>query len=184
MHALTHMQAPTKTDIDRELERYREGITLLRSVCADLTEEQLRERPIEGRWSMLECVCHIADFEPILAYRMKSMLAFDLPELVGIDETEYGKALHYQKRNAENELAVFESTRRQMLSIFKELSPDQFVRKGRHTELGRISVWTYLLASSGHVEHHMHFMNEKRVAFGFTSVPCRASTGYPAKGDA
>ena len=156
---------------------------MLSTVCAGLTPAQLGAHPVPGRWSMLECVCHIADFEPILAYRMKSMLAFDSPEVVGIDETEYGKALHYRKRDVEAELDVFGSTRTQMLRIFENLRPDDFVRTGRHTELGRIAVWTYMQASSGHVEHHMKFMNEKRVAFGLAAIPCAESRDYPARGD-
>lgn len=180
---LVRMNTPGSQEISAEIERYRGGIAALRAVCADLTTDQLSARPVAGRWSLLECLCHIADFEPILAYRMKSMLAFENPELVGIDETEYGKALRYQERDAQTELAVFSSTREQMLGILQHLRPEEFVRTGRHTELGNITVWTYVRASSGHVEHHMRFMNEKRVAFGHSAIPCPESRDYPARGE-
>ena len=42
---------------------------LLRNAVAGMTREQLVARPVPGRWSTLEVVCHVADFEPILADR-------------------------------------------------------------------------------------------------------------------
>ncbi len=176
------MTAPTPSEISRELDRYEGGIALLSDVCAGLSAKQATERPVAGRWSMLECMCHIADFEPIIAYRTKSMLAFEEPELVGIDETEYGRGLHYQKRDLTTELDVFVSTRKQLLRILNYAAPADFARTGRHTELGTINIWTYLLAASGHVEHHMRFMNEKRRAFGLAEIPCAQSRDYPARG--
>ena len=43
----------------------------MRRAVSGMTPEQLLARPIPGRWSTLEVVCHLADFEPIYADRMK-----------------------------------------------------------------------------------------------------------------
>ena len=44
---------------------------MLREAVAGLSTEQVRARPVPGKWSTLEVVCHLADFEPIYADRMK-----------------------------------------------------------------------------------------------------------------
>lgn len=168
-------------DIQTELIRYEGGMQTLRDAVSDLSPDQCHARPVAGKWSMLECVCHLADFEPIIAYRIKSMLAFDRPELVGIDESTYGNALHYSRRSIQNEVEVFVTTRLQLLEILRAAGSDDFARRGRHTELGEISVMSYLRSASGHIEHHMRFMNDKRVAFGLAAVACAESRDYPAR---
>ncbi|HSQ55470.1 MAG TPA: DinB family protein, partial [Gemmata sp.] len=40
------------------------GPAELRKAVAGMNREQLIARPIAGRWSTLEVVCHIADFDP------------------------------------------------------------------------------------------------------------------------
>jgi hypothetical protein len=50
---------------------YETGIEELRVAVAGMTDEQLRSRPVAGKWSALEVVCHIADCEQFFADRMK-----------------------------------------------------------------------------------------------------------------
>lgn len=54
---------------------YERGIDRLRAAVADLTDAQLLSRPIPGKWSILEVICHIADCEQFFADRMKRTLA-------------------------------------------------------------------------------------------------------------
>jgi hypothetical protein len=42
---------------------YESGPRRLRDAVAGLNPAQLRARPVEGRWSALEVVCHLADCE-------------------------------------------------------------------------------------------------------------------------
>ena len=64
------------------IDEYLAGPVLLRQVVAGMTPEQLRARPIAGKWSTLEVVCHIAEYEPIYADRMKRVIALNDPELL------------------------------------------------------------------------------------------------------
>ena len=67
------------------IETYLAGPRDLRAAIDGLSREQLISRPIPGKWSILEVVCHLADFDPILADRMKRIIAEDQPKLVGAD---------------------------------------------------------------------------------------------------
>ena len=46
-----------------------------------MTQEQLIARPIPGKWSTLEVVCHLADFEIVYADRIKRVIAENEPTL-------------------------------------------------------------------------------------------------------
>ena len=41
---------------------YEHGVEELRVAVTGMTGEQLRSRPVPGKWSTLEVVCHIADW--------------------------------------------------------------------------------------------------------------------------
>src|SRR5262245_60956169 len=116
------------------LEHYLAGVDMLRQAVAGMTQSQLLARPIPGKWSTLECVCHIADFDPILADRMKRIIALDRPQLIGADENRFAAVLAYQQRDVEEELAIIAATRSQMAKILRQQSDDVLHRVGLHTE--------------------------------------------------
>ena len=89
-----------------------------------MTREQLLARPVAGKWSTLEVVCHLADFDPILADRMKRVIAEDPAVAPGADENRFAAALAYHDRDLEEELAIIEHTRSQMAHILRKLPDD------------------------------------------------------------
>src|SRR5438874_13617015 len=99
------------------IEAYLNGIQFLRQAVAGMTREQLTARPVPGKASTLEVVCHLADFDPILADRMKRVLALEKPPLIGADENLFVKALAYHDRDLEEELRIVELTRSQFAKV-------------------------------------------------------------------
>ena len=75
---------------------YEQGVEELRLAVAGMTVEQLRSRPVAGRRSTLEVVCHIADCEQFFADRLKRTVALDRPLLLGVDGSRYPEPLRYQ----------------------------------------------------------------------------------------
>ena len=68
---------------DDLISAYDAGPQKLRDAVAGLSAEQLRARPVEGRWSTLEVVCHLADCEQFFADRLKRTIATERPLLLG-----------------------------------------------------------------------------------------------------
>ena len=62
---------------------YEQGVEELRSAVAGMTVAQLCSRPVAGKWSTLEVVCHLADCEQFFADRMKRTVAMERPLLLG-----------------------------------------------------------------------------------------------------
>lgn len=149
-------------------DQYLAGVAQLRAAVAGMTREQLVARPVAGKWSTLEVVCHIADFEPILAERMKRIIALsaDVPLLLAADENLFVKELKYHERDVEEELAVVEATRRQMARIIRGLRPEQFQLTGNHNKKGLQTLEKVIVTATNHITQHLPFVAEKRKALG------------------
>jgi hypothetical protein len=151
------------------IDAYLAGPQELRRAVAGMTREQVLARPVPGKWSTLEVVCHLADFEPVYADRMKRVIALDRPTLLGADESRFAAALAYQGRDLEEELAIIEHTRRQMARILSAVGPEVLARVGVHNERGPQSLEKLLTTITGHIPHHARFIAEKRKALGLKS---------------
>jgi hypothetical protein len=148
------------------IESYLAGPKALRQAVRGLSREQLQARPVPGKWSTLEVVCHLADFDPILADRMKRVIAEDQPQLLGASEVKFAAALAYHQRDVEEELTIIESTRRQMARILRNLPADALQRVGIHNERGPLTLERLVTTATGHIPHHVKFIEEKRKALG------------------
>jgi GNAT superfamily N-acetyltransferase/uncharacterized damage-inducible protein DinB len=149
---------------------YEAGPELLRVAVAGITAEELRLRPVAGRWSTLEVVCHVCDSEQFFADRLKRTLALDRPLLVAAEPQPYVEAVHYHGRDSEEELALVTLTRRQVVRILK-LVPDQaWQRTAVHTEGGLVTLRQLVLHATRHLKHHVSFIEQKRQALAATGA--------------
>src|SRR5215470_14689416 len=126
---------------DALIEQYLAGPGLLRRAVSAMTRDQLLARPIPGKWSTQEVACHLADYEPIYADRMKRVIALKEPEL-----------------------AIIELTRKQMARILRALKPEDFQRQGGHSRDGVLTLEVLLQRITAHIPHHVRFIEEKRRA--------------------
>jgi len=148
---------------------YLSGIDAVRRAVAGMTAEQLRARPIHGKWNTLEVVCHIADFELIDAVRITQTLAEDRPVIFDIDERRLAATLAYHQREANEELAVIEATRRHVARILGAQSDSVLARQSTFRIGERSDVRTlerHLVLATEHIPHHVRFILEKRRALG------------------
>ena len=155
---------PTPSEL---ADQYLAGAAALRKAVAGMTREQLVARPIPGKWSTLEVVAHIADFDPILAERMKRIIALgEVPLLLAADENQFLKAFNYHDRDAEEELTLIETTRKQMARIIRALKPEQLQLTGCHNLRGLLTLEKVIQTAANHLPHHLPFIAEKRKALG------------------
>ncbi len=148
------------------IDDYFAGVKTLLNAVASMSPDQLKARPISGKWSTLEVVCHLSDFEPIMADRMKRVLSHDNPSLLGADENRFAASLAYHDRDLEEELAVVAATRMQLARILRAQPAAAFQRVGLHNERGPRTVEQLLTGAINHINHHVGFIAEKRRALG------------------
>jgi DinB superfamily len=148
------------------IDQYLAGSDILGRSIKSMSDEQLDAKPIPGKWSTRQVVCHIVDFEPIYADRMKRVIAENCPTFFGGDPDIFAAGLAYDHRPVGTELELLTAVRAQMATILRELKAEDFQRTGNHSEAGTLSLETLLQRITGHVPHHVTFIDEKRKALG------------------
>src|SRR5262245_27404077 len=146
---------------------YLSGIDMVRRAVAGMTPEQLHARPLPGKWSTFEVVCHIAVFELIDAVRITRTLAEDRPVIFDVDENRLAAALAYHQRDLNEELAVIDATRRHVARILASQSDSVLARQsafriGERSETRTLE--RHLTLAAEHIPHHVPFILEKRRA--------------------
>lgn len=146
---------------DELLQQYERGPELLRNAVLRVSADQWQKHPIPGKWSIQQVVCHLADFEPIFADRMKRVLVEDNPTLFGGDPDIFAAGLQYESRSIQDELQLIALVRSQMARILRQTEIEDFQRTGVHTEAGPLTLETLLEKSTRHIQHHLPFIEEK-----------------------
>ena len=153
-----------------QIDAYLDGPKHLRRVVADLLPDQLKARPIAGKWSTLEVVCHLVDSEQAWCHRMKRVVAEDKPLLIGYDETRFTATLNYHARDVSSELVLLEAMREQMALLLRELPDATWARTAIHNERGLMTLEEMLRAEIEHIPHHINQIIEKRRALGLRPI--------------
>src|SRR5205823_1638660 len=104
--------------------------------------------------------------DPILADRIKRVIAEERPMLIGADENHFAAALAYHDRDLDEELTILEKTRSQLARILRKLPAEALQRVGIHNERGPLTLEQLLASAIKHVPHHLEFVKEKRKALG------------------
>lgn len=145
---------------------YERQILDVESLIAGMSLEQYRARPVHGKWSTLELLCHLADSEQVWADRIKRTIALPNALLLAYDEMLYVSALAYEQREPAEEAAVIRATRVQTARILRSIAQDAWERKAVHSERGITSVRDIVRTAIGHTYHHLPFLVAKRAAMG------------------
>jgi len=148
---------------------YERGIEDLRTAVAGLTPEQIRARPIPGRWSTLEVVAHIADTEIFFTDRIERTIAMDRPLLMSVDERPYPERLKYELFDFAEQLDLFTALRRHLIRILRLQPPEAWQRVAVHSESGIVTLRQLVFQSVRHLRHHLPFIAEKRAALSAQS---------------
>jgi DinB family protein len=142
------------TDLRKKLiDQYKDGYRVVAEALAGATAEDLDARPAPGKWTAREVVHHLADSEMTSAIRLRLLLAVDNPAILGYDQDEFARRLHYD-RPIEASLDAFKASRRTTAEILDCMSEDEWRREGTHNEHGRYTIERWLEIYSTHAHKH------------------------------
>ena len=148
------------------LDAYLGGPDRLRSAVTGLSREQLISRPIAGRCSVLEVVCHLVDTDANIAHRIKRVLSEERPVFDRVKPDLMVAALAYHDREVEEEVRLFDLGRRQIARILKASRSEAWERIGIVGDRGDRTVAQMMNGAVEHLAHHLGFVIEKRRAMG------------------
>jgi hypothetical protein len=133
--------------------QYRSGYQEVVDALAGADDASLDKRPGPGTWSAREIVHHLADSEMTSAIRLRRLLAEDNPTIVGYDQEEFARRLHYDRPIAAS-LEAFRWARESSAEILDRLSEAEWSRAGTHSETGPYSVTRWLEIYAEHARGH------------------------------
>jgi hypothetical protein len=145
---------------------YREGPRLLREAVAGMDGEALRARPIAGKMSSLEVLCHIVDSDQFMCDRVKRTIATQKPLIMGVESADYPGPLSYDERDPELDLRLLEVQREQLAADLDRLAAEVWARTAVHSENGLQTLREIFHHAVEHLEGHVVAIAEKRRALG------------------
>ena len=135
------------------IDQYKDGYRIIAEAVAGAPDDELDGRPAPGKWSAREIVHHLADSEMTGAVRLRVLLATDNARVVGYDQDEYARRLHYD-RPIEASLEVLKAVRRSTGELLDRMSDADWARQGTHTEHGAFGVERWLEIYAPHAHRH------------------------------
>src|SRR5919199_2985530 len=135
------------------IEQYKDGYRVVAEALTGAKDEELDARPAPDKWSAREVVHHLADSEMTAAIRARLLIAVDRPQIVGFDQDEFARKLHYD-RPIEASLDAFKAARRTTAELLERLTEAEWLREGTHTEHGRYTLERWLEIYSTHAHKH------------------------------
>lgn len=120
-----------------------------------LSHAQLHAPTHPGRFSPLEVIAHLADWEPILLSRMKRAKENPGVQVEGFDEGELAKINRYADSDIKEQLSAFSSARAQTLDFLGSLERPDFDLHFMHLELGRQTIEDLSAMMLGHDQYHL-----------------------------
>jgi DinB superfamily len=148
---------------ERLIAQYRDGYRAVSEALLRITDEELDARSGPGRWSAREIVHHLADSEMNAAMRLRLLLAEDRPAIRAIDQDEFARRLHYD-RPYQSSLEAFRWAREATAELLERLTPEEWLREGTHSEVGRFGVQAWLEIYAPHAHRHATQIREARSA--------------------
>ena len=117
------------------VQQYKDGVAKVTEALTGATDAELDARPAPDKWTAREIVHHLADSEMTSAIRLRRLIAEDKPVIVGYDQEEFTRRLHYD-RPIEASMRAFAAARETTGELLDRLSEAEWAREGTHSESG------------------------------------------------
>lgn len=135
------------------LDRFRSGAAEAEAAVQGATDDELDRCPADDGWTVRQVAHHLADSEAMAYTRLRRLLADEDPQIQGYDEPRWAERLHYERPIAEA-IAVVRAVRAASLALLESLGPDEWERRGVHSESGPYSVDDWLRIYAAHPHEH------------------------------
>lgn len=137
-----------------QLESLESGPKKLGELTRKLSDGLLRRKPAPDKWSAMEVVCHLRDFEGIWANRMVKAAFSDKPAFFMPDVDALAAKNRYNTQDLAAALREFARFREDTLRLLRALPSKQWKRTGMHPKRGEISIERMVEIMIGHDQGH------------------------------
>ena len=127
----------------------------VRQLAAGMAAQDLKWKPSDDEFSVLEQVCHLRDLEREgYGVRIKKLLAEHRPRLPDFCGGRIARERDYNRQDFESALREFALARRENVRVMKRLSPEQLNESGHLEGVGAITLGELFLLMREHDRSH------------------------------
>ena len=112
----------------------------LDALLSGLPDAQIRRRPTDDEWSLLEVCCHLRDSVAFEQERVQLLVTEDNPTLEAYDQEALATERRYAEDDIERVRRALSIGWRRIADMLAELPEGDWERAGLHPELGRVTV--------------------------------------------
>jgi hypothetical protein len=120
----------------------------------DITEEQIRSRPIADKWSIFENLVHLARYHQIFKGRLEKIQNEDSPTFQQYKAENDQGFYEWMKKSFVELMNDFRKDRHDLNNYLESLSTEQLQRTGLHPVYGLINVEGWAEFFLLHEAHH------------------------------
>ncbi|MEE8061392.1 MAG: DinB family protein [Gemmatimonadales bacterium] len=125
-----------------------------------LSDDQAAFRYAPGKWSVKEIVAHLSDTERVFATRALHFARGYRASLPGYNQDDYVEQAASDNHPLQALLDEFQTVRRATVTLFRNLPPEAWERRGIADEVGfSVRAIPYIIA--GHELHHRTVLQER-----------------------
>lgn len=155
----------THTDFSVLTQKLSEMPESVRQLMRDLTESEIRWKPKDAEFSVVEHVCHLRDIEiEGYASRIEKLLHEEAPFLPDVDGGKLAAERDYNEQSLDNAWRSFSDARLCNVRSVAAATPAQRERCGTFEGVGEVTLEGLLSMMSEHDETHLRELGELREA--------------------
>ena len=135
---------------------------------AGLNARQMRQRPAQGKWSIIEILSHLNDTEVVYGYRYRMALAESGSPIQGYDQDLWVDNLRHRRGNARRLLGQIRTARLSNLEMLAQVPRATWKKRyGMHSERGRETVLQTVQLIAGHDLNHLSQIQAIKKKYGW-----------------
>ena len=120
------------------------------------------KRPADGKWSIVENACHMADIELVFVERFTKMAFSERPAFWMLDNDRVAAAKKYGEADLGAAAKSFKELRQETLTLLKALPAASWRRTGLHPKRGEITIEQLAEHLGNHDDKHIGRIRELR----------------------
>ncbi len=132
----------------------------IEALCRNLSDDQVRARPSDDAWSVLELVCHLRDSVQEEGLRVRRLVEEEDPTLVPYDQEAWARDRNYQRDDPRKALIALRAFWSGLAYQLEGLSDADWARAGLHPEQGPVTVRSRAEDEVAHAKEHLSQMRE------------------------
>ena len=149
----------------QKIENYGSAYPQLVEAIRAFPAEMWQFRAAPDGWTIHEIIIHIADSEVSSYVRCRRAIAESGSVVLGYNETEWAKALHYHDQSTDEALELFKCLRRASYKLIKTIPDPVWSHTIEHSENGTMTLEDWLISYEDHTPEHIAQMREVYAAW-------------------